>query len=54
MLLIIGAMTFLVIFSGDYREAFERILPWPLSATQGILLTFYLTISSFVKATFLG
>lgn len=54
MLLIIGAMVFLVIFNPEYQEAFTRIFPWPLSATEGILLTFYLTISSFIVATFLG
>ncbi len=54
MLAIIGLMTFLVVFDEDYREAFERIFPLPLSASEGIALTLYLTISSFVIATFLG
>jgi len=54
MLGIIGLMTLLVVFDEEYREAFERIFPLPMSATEGIALTFYLTISSFVVATFLG
>ncbi len=54
MLLIIAAMVALVIFNEDYQEAFTRIFPIPLRAGEGILLTFYLTIGSFVVATVLG
>ncbi|MFQ5522688.1 MAG: amino acid ABC transporter permease [Acidimicrobiia bacterium] len=54
LLSIIAAMTLAVIFSLEYREAFTRIFPIPIRFAQGILLTFYLTIGSFVAATFLG
>jgi polar amino acid transport system permease protein len=54
MLLIIAAMVVAVILDPEYREAFENIFPLPLHATQGIALTIYLTLGSFVIATFLG
>lgn len=54
MLGIIGLMVFTVVFNPDYREAFTRIFPLPLNAAEGIALTFYLTIGSFVVATILG
>lgn len=54
MLLIIGALAVAVIFSPEYREAFENIFPWPLRAAEGILMTFYLTFGSFVAALVLG
>lgn len=54
MLLIIATLVLAVIFSPDYREAFENIFPWPLRATEGILMTFYLTFGSFIAALMLG
>jgi polar amino acid transport system permease protein len=54
MVLIITAMVIVIIFDPNYREAFTRIFPVPFRATQGILLTFYLTGGSFAMATFLG
>jgi polar amino acid transport system permease protein len=51
---IIAAMAVAVIFSEEYREAFTRIFPIPIRFAQGILLTLYLTIGSFVAATVLG
>ncbi len=53
-LTIIAALSLAVILSEDYREAFVNIFPLPLRATEGILLTFYLTFGSFVVATLLG
>lgn len=52
--LIIGLMVLTVVFNDDYREAFTRIFPLPFRAGEGILLTFYLTLGSFIVATFLG
>ena len=54
LLLIIASMVFAIIFNANYQEAFENIFPWPLRATEGILMTFYLTFGSFVAATLLG
>lgn len=54
MLLIIASMVLAVLFSDAYQEAFTRIFPVPLRVVEGITLTFYLTIGSFVVATFLG
>ena len=41
-------------FTEDYREAFEAILPLPANFQQGLALTLYLTVGSFVVATILG
>ena len=54
MLGIIALMTAAVIFIEDYRRAFDRILPLPATAAEGIALTLYLTVASFLVATILG
>jgi polar amino acid transport system permease protein len=54
MLTIISVLVIAVIFSPDYREAFENIFPIPFDWTKGIMMTFYLTFGSFVIATGLG
>jgi polar amino acid transport system permease protein len=54
MLLIIGGMIVAILFSPEYQEAFGRIFPWPVSYSQGIALTIYLTIGSFVVAIVVG
>ncbi|MGD2061178.1 MAG: amino acid ABC transporter permease [Acidimicrobiia bacterium] len=54
MLAIITALVLAVIFSPEYREAFDNIFPIPIRATEGILMTFYLTFGSFIVALFLG
>ena len=66
LLSIIALMVLAIIFSEAYQEAFVRIFPLPLCApdpetsetvcrlTEGILMTFYLTIGSFIVATLLG
>ena len=54
MLGIIGLMAVAVVFNDAYQEAFEAILPLPANFTQGLALTLYLTVGSFVVATVLG
>ena len=54
MLLIIAVMITAIFFSQAYQEAFTSIFPIPLDLVEGIALTFYLTIGSFVVATILG
>jgi polar amino acid transport system permease protein len=54
MVLIIAVMVVLVILDPTYRDAFTRIFPLPLRVGEGILLTLYLTVGSFVVATILG
>jgi polar amino acid transport system permease protein len=54
MLTIIGVLVIAVIFSPDYREAFENIFPIPFDWTKGIMMTLYLTFGSFIVATGLG
>lgn len=54
MLLIIAGMALAVIFTDAYREAFTSIFPIPLRLAQGILMTLYLTVGSFVVAIVLG
>ncbi|HEX6302152.1 MAG TPA: amino acid ABC transporter permease [Acidimicrobiia bacterium] len=54
MLSIIAALILAVVFSDAYREAFRNIFPIPLRATQGILMTFYLTFGSFIVAMLFG
>jgi len=54
MLLIIAGMALAVIFTDAYREAFTSIFPIPLRLAQGILMTVYLTVGSFVVAIVLG
>ena len=54
---LIGIIVTLVVatlFSADYQEAFENIFPIPLSWTNGIMMTFYLTFGAFLVATILG
>lgn len=51
---IIAAMVFAIIFDDAYRQAFNRIFPIPISFTQGLGLTLYLTAGSFVVAMILG
>lgn len=52
--LIIATMGLAVIFDPEFREAFDSILPVPVSLTQGLGLTLYLTAGSFVVAMVLG
>lgn len=54
MLAIIVAMLLLVVGNDAYQEAFGRVLPWPMSWTQGLALTLLLTAGSFVAAIVLG
>lgn len=54
LLLIIVTMVIAILVSDDYQEAFENIFPVPLRLTEGILMTLYLTLGSFVVATILG
>jgi polar amino acid transport system permease protein len=54
MLTIIAVLGLAVIVSESYQEAFQNIFPFPLRATQGILMTFYLTFGSFIVAIVLG
>lgn len=54
MLLIIGLMVLAIVFSEAYQEAFAEIFPIPLNIVQGLTMTFYLTIGSFVVAMVLG
>jgi len=54
LLLVIALMVVAIIFSDAYQEAFRKILPVPFSWTNGIMMTFYLTVGSFIVATFLG
>lgn len=54
MLLIIATMVTAILFSPEYKEAFENVFPVPLELAQGLSVTFYLTVGSFVIATVLG
>ena len=54
MLVIIAAMVAAIVFSKEYQEAFERIFPFPLNWTEGIAVTLYLTVASFIVALGLG
>jgi len=54
LVLIIALMMAAILFSEAYQEAFTRIFPVPLALAEGIMMTFYLTLGSFVAATFLG
>ncbi len=54
MLLIIAGMVAAIVFNEDYREAFENILPFPFNYVQGIFMTLYLTVGSFIVAIALG
>jgi polar amino acid transport system permease protein len=54
MVTLIVAMVLAIIFDDTYREAFDNIFPVPTSWTRGIAVTLYLTIGSFIMATFLG
>lgn len=54
LLLIIGGMVVAILFSEAYQEAFANIFPVPLTLAEGIVMTFYLTLGSFVVATVLG
>ncbi len=51
---IIAAMVVAILFSDEYQQAFTRIFPVPFSLLEGIAMTFYLTIGSFIVATFMG
>jgi len=53
-LVIIAAMAAAIVFTDAYREAFDAIIPIPGDLSQGIAVTLYLTVGSFVVATFLG
>ncbi|HEX9762935.1 MAG TPA: hypothetical protein VGA97_07545, partial [Acidimicrobiia bacterium] len=48
MVLVIVVMVLAISFDSEYREAFGRIFPIPMNWGQGIALTFYLTVGSFV------
>ncbi len=54
LLAIIAAMVAAILFSEEYQKAFTRIFPVPLKLIEGIAMTFYLTIGSFIVATFMG
>jgi polar amino acid transport system permease protein len=54
MVAIIVAMLLLVISSDAYQEAFRKILPWPMSWTQGLAMTLLLTAGAFVAAMVMG
>ncbi len=54
LLAIIAAMVLEILFSEEYQQAFTRICPVPFNLIEGIAMTFYLTIGSFIVATFLG
>ncbi|MEE9177175.1 MAG: amino acid ABC transporter permease [Acidimicrobiia bacterium] len=54
LLAIIAAMVVAILFSEEYQQAFTRIFPVPFNLIEGIAMTLYLTIGSFVVATFLG
>jgi len=54
LILIIVLMIVAILFSEEYRQAFTRIFPVPLALAEGIMMTFYLTVGSFVVAMFLG
>ena len=54
LLLIIVGMVVAILFSEAYQEAFNAIFPIPFSLTEGIMMTFYLTVGSFIVATLLG
>jgi len=54
LILIIALMIVAIVFSEEYQEAFTQIFPVPFSFAQGIAMTFYLTLGSFIVATFMG
>ncbi|MCZ6630147.1 MAG: hypothetical protein O7D28_02235, partial [Actinobacteria bacterium] len=54
LLAIIAAMIAAILFSEEYQQAFKRIFPVPLKLVEGIAMTFYLTLGSFIVATFMG
>ncbi len=54
LLAIIAAMVAAILFSEEYQQAFKRIFPVPLKLVEGIAMTFYLTLGSFIVATFMG
>jgi polar amino acid transport system permease protein len=54
LLAIIAAMVLAILFSEAYQEAFTRIFPVPFDLIDGIAMTFYLTVGSFIVATFMG
>jgi polar amino acid transport system permease protein len=54
LLAIIAAMVVAILFSEEYQQAFTRIFPVPFNLIEGIAMTLYLTIGSFVVATFMG
>ncbi|MCH7900494.1 MAG: amino acid ABC transporter permease [Acidobacteria bacterium] len=54
LLAIIVAMVLAILFSEEYQQAFTRIFPVPLKLIEGVAMTLYLTIGSFIVATFMG
>ena len=54
MIALILGMAAAIILNDEYREAFVNIFPIPLRVAQGITLTLYLTVGSFIIATVLG
>ena len=51
---VIALMVAAILFTDAYREAFDAIIPIPADLSQGLAVTLYLTLGSFVVATFLG
>ncbi len=51
---VIVLMASAIVFSDIYSEAFSAILPLPANFTQGLAMTLYLTVGSFIVATGLG
>ena len=54
LLAIIAAMVLAILFSEEYQQAFTRIFPVPLKLIEGVAMTLYLTLGSFIVATFMG
>lgn len=54
LLAIITAMVLAILFSEEYQQAFTRIFPVPLNLIEGVAMTLYLTLGSFIVATFMG
>jgi polar amino acid transport system permease protein len=54
MLVVIGLLATAILFDEHYQEAFGAILPLPANFLQGLAVTLYLTVGSFVVAIFLG
>jgi polar amino acid transport system permease protein len=51
---VIALMAVAIVVTDAYGEAFGAILPLPVAFAQGLAVTLYLTVASFVLATILG